>query len=112
MEIKSTPKKELYPIIVEIIRDRFCQTRTWVSRDEIIFGLLNRQESASTIRSNWKRILAKIEVGGPHQEWEKTLEGYAGNWVDWFSAKFDDEPYGQEFQRLKDSNKNWSYKPK
>lgn len=112
MQVKSTPKKELYPIITDIISHRYRQTRTWVSRDEIIFELLRRRESASTINSNWKRILAKIEAGGKHQEWETTIEGYTGNWVDWFSKQFNQEGYGSEFQRTKDGNNNWAYKPK
>jgi len=112
MGAKTTPRKELYPIIVKIINQRFRRTRTWVSREEIIHGLLNTRESASTINHNWKLNLAKIEAGKRHQLWETTLEGYAGNWVDWFSAKFDHEGYGRELQRGKDGYDHWAYKPK
>jgi hypothetical protein len=112
MKTKATPRKELYPVIINIINNRFRQTKIWVSREEIIFELLNRQESVSTIEHNWKRNLAAIEAGKRYQEWETTLEGYTGNWVDWFSARFDHEGYGREFKRERDSNSNWSYKPK
>lgn len=112
MKEKVTPRKELYPIISNIINARFRQTKTWVSRGEIVYDLLKRRESASTIEHNWKRNFAKIEAGKRHQEWETTLEGYAGNWVDWFSARFEEESYRMIFIRTKDSNHNWMYKPK
>ena len=111
MTATVTPRKELYPIIADIIEKRFQQTKTWVSREEIIKELLSRKESASTIESNWKRNLAAIDAGKSYQLWETDLEQYAGNWVDWFSARFQQEGYNQQFKRNKLSDKKWSYIP-
>jgi hypothetical protein len=109
---RITPKKELYPLISEIISEKFRQTNTWVSRDQIIFELLRRPESSGVIETNWRRVLDDIERGRPYQSWQTNLEQYTGNWVDWFSARFDYENYGNLFQRAKDNNNNWMYRPK
>jgi hypothetical protein len=105
-------RKVLYPIIASIIHEKFKQTGTWVGRDEIAYELTQREDSSSIVKSEWERNFARIKKEDKrHQKWETTVEGYAGNWVDWFSARFEPEGYDKEFCRAAACDDKWAYKP-
>ncbi len=77
----------LDPIILAFIQNRFKQTQTWVTRDEIVVHLQEHETVRPFLEERYNETAQKM-----------SLAQYIGNQVDWLSARFTQDM--TDFQHL------------
>ena len=89
------------PVIAEIIHRQFAETNQFVTRAEIVAGLIDRPEIKHFLEE------AHAQTAGHYNFVE-----YVGNQVDFFSKNMtqNTSEYAGEFEQTKIDNK-WAYKP-
>ncbi|MFO7663183.1 MAG: hypothetical protein R6X18_11400 [Chloroflexota bacterium] len=82
---------ESLPVVAQVIRRRFRITRTWVTQEEVVDGLLDHPAANRMI----DRLLGERNEGSP--------QGIAAEFCTWFGGRMlDDGPvlvYGAQFER-------------
>lgn len=97
-----TIQATIAPHIVEIIQARFSQTNDFVTRGEIVDGLIALSETRTFLKEAHQNTSGQF-----------TFEEYVGNQVDFFSKSLTENtsPYSNLFEKLRIENK-WAYKPR
>lgn len=94
---------ESLPVVAQVIRERYRITRTWVTQEEIIDGLLAHPSAKRMI----DRLLGERGTG--------TLEGIAAEFSAWFARRMDEDGpnlvYGTQFQRSNDEPYRFTLRP-
>lgn len=96
-------QEEIVPVISGIICRRTSGSRDYLPRSAIVAALLEDEEAGPLVRELHRMQQAKGADG--------SLEGFAGNMVDWFSAWCTRGLYGldQDFER-KRVGRTWAYR--
>jgi hypothetical protein len=89
------------PHIVQIIQKRFAETNDFVTRGEIVAGLIALPETQTFLKEAHQNTSGQF-----------TFEEYVGNQVDFFSKGITENtsPYTNLFEKVHIENK-WAYKP-
>lgn len=94
---------ESLPVVAQVIRERYRVTRTWVTQEEIISGLLEHPAA--------KRMIDRL-LGERH---EGTPEGVAAEFTTHFGGRMlEDGPnlvYGAQFERSADAPYCFTLRP-
>ena len=96
-----TIQATIAPHIVQIIQKRFAETSDFVTRGEIVAGLIALPETQTFLKEAHQYTSGQF-----------TFEEYVGNQVDFFSKGITENtsPYTNLFEKLHIDNK-WAYKP-
>jgi hypothetical protein len=96
-----TIQATIAPVIAEIIFERFAKSGDYVTRAEIVEGLIARSEIQTFLLEAHQNTTGQL-----------TFEEYVGNQVDFFSKGITEgySPYVNQFEQEKIEDK-WAYKP-
>lgn len=94
---------ESLPVVAQVIRERYRVTRTWVTQEEIVDGLLAHPAAKRMI----DRLLSEQKAGTP--------AGVAAEFITWFGQRMlDDGPnlvYGAQFERTSEEPYHFTLRP-
>ena len=92
----------LEPAILAFIQQQYKKSENWVTRDEIAAFLLEDEKIRPFLEAQYKQTAQKM-----------SFEQYAGNQVDWLSARFSQEMSGLQhlLEQQEDEDGKKIYRP-